>query len=71
MASAGHIPPFRLHGYDGLVRGLRNGLDVNYPVRVDTAAPAVPGYSRDLSADVVLFPYDFRSGVAAGSRTAG
>ena len=63
MASAGHIPPFRLHGYDGLVRGLRNGLDVDRLVRVDTAAPMVPGYWRDLEADVVLFPYDFRYGV--------
>ena len=63
MASAGHIPPFRLHGYDGLVRGLRNGLDADRPVRVDTVTPTVPGYSRDLLADVVLFPYDFRYGV--------
>jgi hypothetical protein len=67
MASAGHVPPFRLHGYDGLVRGLRNGLDVDRMVRVDTATPTVPGYSRDLSADVVLFPYDFRYGVRAAA----
>jgi PGAP1-like protein len=67
MASAGHIPPFRLHGYDGLIRGLRNGLDVDRPVRVDTATPTVPGYLRDLSADVVLFPYDFRYGVRSAA----
>ena len=71
MASAGHIPPFRLHGYDGLVLGLRNGVGAGGGVRVDTATPTVPGYTRDLAADVVLFPYDFRYGVAAaGERLA-
>jgi hypothetical protein len=62
MATAGHVPPFRLHGYDGLVRGLRNGLGAGGPVRVDTVSSA-DGYERDRGADVVLFPYDFRYGV--------
>lgn len=70
MPSAGCLPPFRLHGYSSLVRGLRNGLGVDRPVRVDTVT-TLPGYQRDLSADVVLFPYDFRLGVrAAGERLA-
>lgn len=62
MPSAGHVPPLRLHGYDRLVRGLRNGLDVR-TVKVDVATPSVPGYERDLNADVVLMPYDFRHGI--------
>jgi len=66
MASAGYIPPFRLHGYDGLVKGLRTKLDVDGPVRVDTAT-TLPGRERDLRADVVLFPYDFRYGVQAAA----
>ena len=70
MPSAGCVPPFRLHGYSGLVRGLRNGLGIDRPVRVDTVT-TLPGYERDLTADVVLFPYDFRRGVrAAGERLA-
>jgi pimeloyl-ACP methyl ester carboxylesterase len=70
MPSAGYLPPFRLHGYSGLIRGLRNGLGMDRPVRVD-AVTTLPGYERDLSADVVLFPYDFRLGVrAAGERLA-
>ena len=67
MRSAGFIPPFRLHGYDGLVRGLRNGLDTDLPVRVDTVT-TLPEYEQDLRADVVLFPYDFRFGVEAAAR---
>lgn len=67
MRSAGHVPPFRLHGYDGLVRGLRNGLDCGRAVTVDTATPTVRGYERDSRADVVLFPYDFRYGVRAAA----
>jgi pimeloyl-ACP methyl ester carboxylesterase len=71
MPKSGYLPPFRLHGYDGLVRGLRNGLGGRRALRVDTATPTVAGYRRDLSADVVLFPYDFRYGVrAAGERLA-
>lgn len=66
MRSAGFIAPFRLHGYDGLVRGLRNGLDADPPARVDSVT-TLPGYERDPRADVVLFPYDFRLGVAAAA----
>src|SRR5688572_17442956 len=49
MPSAGYIPPFRLHGYDGLIRGLRNGLDTDRAVRVDVAIPTIHGYRRDSS----------------------
>lgn len=68
IPTAGHIPPFRLHGYSGLIRGMRNSLGES--LRVDTAT-TLPGYEPDLRADVVLFPYDFRHGVrAAGHRLA-
>lgn len=66
MPSAGHLPPFRLHGYDGLVQGLRNEVGASRLVRVDCVSTA-DGYERDLSADVVLFPYDFRYGVRAAA----
>jgi len=55
------FPPFVLPGYDQLVRRIQDA----YPaIRVDEVLPARP---RDLSADVVLFPYDFRLGVRAAA----
>jgi hypothetical protein len=55
----GPAPPFVLPGYDQLVRRIQDG----YPrIRVDEV---LPGRPKDLSADVVLFPYDFRQGVRA------
>jgi hypothetical protein len=51
------FPPFVLPGYDRLVRQIQD----EYPrIRVDEV---LPGRPRDLRADVVLFPYDFRYGV--------
>jgi pimeloyl-ACP methyl ester carboxylesterase len=51
------FPPFVLPGYDRLVRQIQD----EYPrIRVDEV---LPGRPRDLRADVVLFPYDFRHGV--------
>jgi pimeloyl-ACP methyl ester carboxylesterase len=51
------FPPFALPGYDRLVRQIAD----EYPrIRVDEV---LPGRPRDLRADVVLFPYDFRHGV--------
>ena len=51
------FPPFVLPGYDQLIRQIQG----QYPgIRVDEV---LPGRPRDLSADVVLFPYDFRYGV--------
>jgi hypothetical protein len=51
------VGPFIVPGYDGLVRRIRNRFD---DARVDIA---VPGRQRDLSADLVLFPYDFRRSI--------
>lgn len=51
------FPPFVLPGYDQLIRQIQG----EYPgIRVDEM---LPGRPRDPSADVVLFPYDFRYGV--------
>jgi pimeloyl-ACP methyl ester carboxylesterase len=51
------FPPFVLPGYDRLVQHIRS----EFPgCRVDEV---LPGRPRDLRADVVLFPYDFRFGV--------
>jgi hypothetical protein len=55
------IPPFVLPGYDRLVSQIRGAFS---QVRVDEA---LPGRDRDLGADVVLFPYDFRLGVRAAA----
>lgn len=51
------LPPMLAPGYGGLVTRIRGAFP---QARVDTA---VPGRDRDLAADVVLFPYDFRLGV--------
>jgi Lecithin:cholesterol acyltransferase len=51
------FPPFVLPGYDRLVAQIRAEFG---SVRVDEV---LPGRDRDLRADVVLFPYDFRFGV--------
>ncbi|MFE1437226.1 esterase/lipase family protein [Streptomyces sp. NPDC058739] len=53
--------PVRVPGYDRLIRKLRNTFA---DVRVDTA---VPGRPADPVADVLLAPYDFRTGVAASA----
>jgi hypothetical protein len=61
MRTATMFPPFVLPGYDRLVRRIQDG----YPrIRVDEV---LPGRPKDLSADVVLFPYDFRQGVRAAA----
>lgn len=51
------FPGFTVAGYEGLV----NRLTDTFQARVDVARP---GAERDLAADVVLFPYDFRVGIA-------
>ena len=51
------FPPFVLPGYDRLVQQIQ---DEFRGARVDEV---LPGRPRDLRADVVLFPYDFRFGV--------
>jgi pimeloyl-ACP methyl ester carboxylesterase len=55
------IPPFVVPGYDQLVRRIGAAFD---RVQVDLACP---GRNRNLSADVVLYPYDFRIGVPAAA----
>jgi len=60
----GFIAPLKVHGYDGLVQGLLNGLDTPDLV-VDVAAD---GVGRNLRADIVLLPYDFRLGVEPAAR---
>lgn len=57
QAQALAVPPFVMPDYLGLVRRLRNAF-VN--ARVDTA---VRGVGRDLSANIVVFPYDFRRSI--------
>jgi hypothetical protein len=53
------IPPFVVPGYDRLVQR----IDAAFAgVQVDLACP---GRNRNLNANVVLFPYDFRVGVPA------
>jgi hypothetical protein len=53
------IPPFVVPGYDRLVQR----IDAAFAgVQVDLASP---GRIRNLNANVVLFPYDFRVGVPA------
>ena len=53
------IPPFVVPGYDRLVQR----IDAAFAgVQVDVARP---GRDRNLNANVVLFPYDFRVGVPA------
>ncbi|CAM5365728.1 hypothetical protein GCM10010329_85420 [Streptomyces spiroverticillatus] len=51
------VGPFVTPGYDALVRGITRHFD---GVRIDVARPGKP---RDLQADLLLFPYDFRRGV--------
>jgi pimeloyl-ACP methyl ester carboxylesterase len=62
MPTLGFFPPFQLPGYDKLVRQLVKGLDGS--PTVDCAAES---QERNLAADIVVFPYDFRLGVAAAS----
>ena len=64
MGTLGFIAPLKVPGYDDLVRGLLNGLDTPDLV-VDVAAD---GATRDLRADIVLLPYDFRLGVEPAAR---
>ena len=58
------MPPIRLQGYDVLVCGLLNGLDTPDLV-VDVAVADRP---RNLDADIVVMPYDFRLGVQPAAR---
>lgn len=60
MHTLGYVPPLKIPGYDGLVRSLLNGLDASGLV-VDVVSD---GTRRNLNADVVVVPYDFRVGVA-------
>jgi hypothetical protein len=53
------IPPFVVPGYDRLVQRIGAAFA---GVQIDLACP---GRSRNLNANVVLFPYDFRLGVPA------
>jgi Lecithin:cholesterol acyltransferase len=53
------IPPFVVPGYDRLVQRIGAAFA---GVQVDLASP---GGNRNLNANVVLFPYDFRVGVPA------
>jgi len=53
------IPPFVVPGYDRLVQRIGAAFA---GVQVDLACP---GRNRNLNANVVLFPYDFRVGVPA------
>lgn len=55
------IPPFVVPGYDRLVRRIGAAFA---GARVDLACP---GGNRNLNANVVLFPYDFRTGVPAAA----
>lgn len=64
MPTLGFCPPFQLPGYDRLVNGLVNRLGPGTPV-VDVA---VDGRGRNLAADIVVLPYDFRLGVEAASQ---
>jgi hypothetical protein len=59
LPTIGLIPPFVVPGYDRLVQRIGAAFD---RVVVDLACP---GANRNLNADVVLFPYDFRVGVPA------
>lgn len=62
LPTIGVVPPLVVPGYDKLVRQLRNsfrGRVTDMP-RVDIVRSDT---DPDLSADVVLFPYDFRLGV--------
>ncbi|MGL5827625.1 MAG: lipase/acyltransferase domain-containing protein [Nocardioides sp.] len=63
MPTLGYCPPFQLTGYDRLINRLVNGLGSPTPV-VDVA---VDGAERNLAADIVVLPYDFRLGVAAAT----
>src|ERR1022692_2573195 len=58
----GFAGPLALPGYASLVASIRAGFR---DVRVDTARH--DGAIRDSRADLVLFPYDFRSGVRAAA----
>ena len=66
VASAGFVAPFRLHGYDVLIKRLVNVLrrsgihDVQVDVVGDACRP-VPG------AQILVVPYDFRRGVAVAA----
>jgi pimeloyl-ACP methyl ester carboxylesterase len=62
LSSVTVFPPLVLHGYDGLVRQLRSTFA---DVRVDICRP---DRDPDLSADVVLFPYDFRLSIRDAAR---
>jgi hypothetical protein len=55
------FPPIVLPGYDRLVHMIQDAFP---RARVDEV---LPGRPRDLRADVVLFPYDFRHGVRAAA----
>ena len=55
------IPPFVVPGYDRLVQRI---VAAFAGVQVDLACP---GRNRNLNANVVLFPYDFRVGVPAAA----
>jgi Lecithin:cholesterol acyltransferase len=59
LPTIGLVPPFVVPGYDRLVQRIGAAFD---HVLVDLACP---GANRNLNADVVLFPYDFRVGVPA------
>jgi Lecithin:cholesterol acyltransferase len=59
LPTIGLIPPFVVPGYDRLVRRIDAAFD---DVEVDLAGP---GRDRNVHANVVLFPYDFRLGVPA------
>lgn len=62
LPKIGVAPPLLIPGYDGLVRQLQNGFRgrTSETPRIDVARPES---DPDLSADIVLFPYDFRLGV--------
>jgi hypothetical protein len=63
VSSAGLVAPFRLHGYDVLLRALGSRLGGG-GLRVDVA---VRGRDPVPGADVVVVPYDFRWGVRAAA----
>jgi len=62
LPKVGVAAPLVVPGYDGLVRQLQNGFRgrVSETPRVDIARS---DSDPDLSADIMLFPYDFRLGV--------
>ncbi len=62
MPRIGLAGPLALPGYAGLVKGIRAGF---HDVRIDTARH--DGAIGDSRADLVLFPYDFRTGVRAAA----